>query len=134
VNISARIQSFAGNYGFPIAVGEDTEVTVADKFAFLELDYIAVKGRATPTHIYALMGHAHVRETKTFQDLDTVLQALFAAFRSKEWNKAREQIALGRTIHSAPAAIFDLYEERIAHYELEPPPADWDGAWSAKEK
>ena len=134
VNVSARIQSFCGNYGFPIAVGEDTEVVVADKFAFLELDYIAVKGRATPTHIYALMGHAHVRETKTFQDLETVLQALFYAFRTKNWAGAREQIALGRTIQGAPAAIFDTYESRIAHYELEPPPANWDGAWSAKEK
>jgi adenylate cyclase len=134
VNVSARIQSFCGNYGFPIAIGEDTEVVVADKFAFLELDYLAVKGRATPTHIYALMGHAHVRETKTFQDLEAVLQALFAAFRTKQWDKAREAIAAGRTIQGAPAAIFDTYEDRIAHYELEPPPANWDGAWSAKEK
>lgn len=134
VNVSARIQSFAGNYGFPIAVGEDTQIVVAAKFAFLELDYIAVKGRATPTHIYALMGHAHVRETKTFQDLEAALQALFAAFRTKQWDKAREAIAAGRTIQGAPAAIFDTYEDRIAHYELEPPPANWDGAWSAKEK
>ena len=134
VNISARIQSFAGNYGFPIAIGEDTESSVASKFAFLELDYLAVKGRATPTHIYALMGHAHVRETKTFQDLEAVLQALFAAFRSKDWAKAREAIALGRTVQGAPTAIFDTYESRVVHYELEPPPANWDGAWSAKEK
>ena len=134
VNVSARIQSFCGNYGFPIAIGEDTEVVVADKFAFLELDYIAVKGRATPTHIYALMGHAHVRETKTFQDLEAALQALFAAFRTKQWDGARRAIAVGRAIQGAPSAIFDTYESRIAHYELEPPPADWDGAWSAKEK
>jgi adenylate cyclase len=134
VNVSARIQSFCGNYGFPIAIGEDTETVVADKFAFLEIDYIAVKGRATPTHIYALMGHAHVRETKVFQDLEAALQALFEAFRSKQWAQAREAIAAARTIQGAPAAIFDTYESRIAHYELEPPPANWDGAWSAKEK
>jgi adenylate cyclase len=134
VNVSARIQSFAGNYGFAISVGEDTEKVVAGKFAFLEIDYIAVKGRETPTHIYALLGHAHVRETKVFQDLEAVLQQLFAAFRSQQWAKAREAIALGRTIEHAPSAIFDTYEFRINHYEHEPPPANWDGAWSAKEK
>ncbi len=134
VNISARIQSFAGNYGFPIAIGEDTEMIVKDKFAFLELDYIAVKGRATPTHIYALMGHAHVRETKTFQDIEAILQVLFAAFRSKDWAGARDAIARGRSLAGAPAAIFDTYESRINHYEHEPPPKNWDGAWSAKEK
>lgn len=134
VNVSARIQSFAGNYGFPIAIGEDTETIVSEKFAFLELDYIAVKGRATPTHIYALMGHAHVRETKTFQVLNDALQTLFTAFRAQNWAAAKEAIAKGRTIPGAPAEIFELYEDRIAHYELEPPPANWDGAWAAKEK
>jgi len=134
VNVAARIQSFSGNYGFPIAIGEDTEKVVAEKFAFLELDYIAVKGRETPLHIYALMGHAHVRETKTFEDLNAALQTLFAAFRSKNWAAAREAIANGRAIAGEHQTIFDTYEDRIAHYELEPPPADWDGAWSAKEK
>jgi adenylate cyclase len=134
VNVSARIQSFSGNYGFPIAIGEDTETLVSEKFAFLELDYIAVKGRATPTHIYALVGHAHVRETKMFQQLNDALQALFTAFRAQNWAAARAAIAHGRTIAGEHQAIFDTYESRIAHYELEPPPPDWDGAWSAKEK
>jgi adenylate cyclase len=134
VNVSSRIQSFAGNYGFSIAVGEDTQVVVPDKFAFLEVDYIAVKGRATPTHIYALVGHAHVRETKAYQDLNAALQTLFAAFRSRDWAAARRAIAEGRAALPDHQAIFDLYDGRITHYEHEPPPDDWDGAWSAKEK
>jgi len=134
VNISARIQSFAGNYGFLIVIGEDTEKVVGEKFAFLEVDYIAVKGRATPTYIYALMGHAHVRETRTFQQLEELFKSLFAAFRTKDWAKAKEFIAHGRRIAPDRQAFFDTYAMRIAHYEFEPPPADWDGAWSAKEK
>lgn len=134
VNISARIQSFAGNYGFPIVIGEDTEVKVREKFAFLEVDFIAVKGRATPTYLYALMGHAHVRETQAFQDLNNALQALFKAFRSKDWEGARAAIARGRKLSGAPEAIFDTYEDRIQHYSFEPPPENWDGSWSAKEK
>ena len=134
VNVSARIQSFAGNYGFDLVVGEDTEVIVAEKYAFLELDYIAVKGRATPTHIYALMGHAHVRETKKFIQLQEALQKLFAAFRSKDWVGARVAIEEGRKIAGDHQEIFDTYEDRIAHYELEPPPLEWDGAWVATSK
>jgi len=134
VNVSARIQSFAGNYGFPIAIGEDTETIVSEKFAFVEVDYIAVKGRATPTHIYALMGHAHVRETHAFQQINEALQALFAAFRARDWAKAKEAIAHGRKIAPDRQAIFDTYASRVSHYEHEVPPDDWDGAWSAKEK
>jgi adenylate cyclase len=134
VNVSARIQSFAGNYGFDMVVGEDTEQIVAEKYAFLELDYIAVKGRATPTHIYALMGHAHVRETRKFIQLQEALQKLFAAFRTKDWPAAKEAIEEGRKIAGEHQEIFDTYEERIAHYELEPPPLAWDGAWVAHTK
>jgi adenylate cyclase len=134
VNVSARIQSFAGNYGFDLVVGEDTEVIVAEKYAFLELDYIAVKGRATPTHIYALMGHAHVRETKKFMQLEEALQKLFGAFRTKDWATAREAIEEGRKIGGDHQEIFDTYEERIEHYEHEPPPLNWDGAWVATSK
>lgn len=134
VNISARIQSFAGNYGFPIVIGEDTEAQVSEKFAFLEVDFIAVKGRATPTYLYALMGHAHVRETQAFQDLNSALQTLFMAFRTKDWEGARAAIAHGRTLTGAPEEIFDTYEDRIQHYSFEPPPEGWDGSWSAKEK
>jgi adenylate cyclase len=134
VNVSARIQSFAGNYGLPIIIGEDTVARVPEKFAFLEVDFLAVKGRATPAYLYALMGHAHVRETQAFQDLDAALQALFKAFRSRNWEGAKAAIAKGRTIEGAPEDIFETYEERIHHYELEPPPANWDGSWAAKEK
>ncbi len=134
VNVSARVQSFAGNYGFDLVVGEDTEVIVAEKYAFLELDYIAVKGRATPTHIYALMGHAHVRETKMFMQLEEALQKLFAAFRTKDWAGARDAIEEGRKIGGDHQEIFDTYEERIEHYEHEPPPLNWDGAWVATSK
>lgn len=134
VNISARIQSFAGNYGFPVVIGEDTVDKIPAKFAFLELDFIAVKGRATPTYLYALMGHAHVRETQAYQDLDAALQSLFKAFRTKDWEGAKAAIAQGRAVQGAPEEIFDTYEERIHHYAYEPPPANWDGSWSAKEK
>jgi adenylate cyclase len=66
--------------------------------------------------------------------MNEALQTLFTAFRAQNWAAAKEAIAKGRRVPGAPAAIFETYEDRIAHYELEPPPPNWDGAWSAKEK
>ena len=63
-----------------------------------------------------------------------VQQALFKAFRSKDWEGAKAAIAHGRTVHGVPAELLDTYEKRIHHYAYEPPPANWDGSWSAKEK
>ena len=134
VNLSARIQSFAGNYGFPLVIGEDTVTRVADAFAFLELDFLAVKGRKAPTRLYALMGHAHARTTPEFMNLQAVLRALTTAFRAGKWDEARAAIDRGRKLAGAPAEIFDTYEERIQQFQFEPPPAGWDGSWSARDK
>jgi adenylate cyclase len=37
----------------------------------------------------------------------------------------------------APAllnGLYELYEKRIAHYRVDPPPANWDGVFEAKTK
>jgi hypothetical protein len=80
------------------------------------------------------MGHAHVRETQAFQALEATLKRLFKSFRSRDWTAARAAISEGRSLAGAPCEIFDTYEERIQHYLFEPPPPNWDGSWSAREK
>ena len=69
-----------------------------------------------------------------FIQLQEALQTLFTAFRAKEWEAARQAIEAGREVAGEHQDIFDTYEERIAHYELEPPPMNWDGAWVATSK
>ena len=34
--------------------------------------------------------------------------------------------------HLAP--VYDLYRRRIAHFQIEAPPGDWDGVFTAEEK
>jgi adenylate cyclase len=58
-----------------------------------------------------------------------------AHYRGKEWDQAEAALAECRSW--APQYLqgfYDLYEERIAHYRIDPPPADWDGVYEAKTK
>ena len=32
------------------------------------------------------------------------------------------------------AGLYDMYEERVAAYRLDPPPPDWDGVYEATSK
>jgi adenylate cyclase len=80
------------------------------------------------------LGHAHVRETQSFQEVEDVLRTLIEAFRSQAWDAADEAIARGRNLKGVPVEILDTYAERVHHFRLEPPPPDWDGSWSARDK
>jgi adenylate cyclase len=39
-----------------------------------------------------------------------------------------------RPIEASLAALYDLYERRIARYERTPPPDDWNGVFTASTK
>jgi len=62
VNLAARLESQSKNYGVTIVIGEETYKEVAD-FAGIELDLVAVKGKAQAVHIFALLGGADVAAT-----------------------------------------------------------------------
>jgi adenylate cyclase len=50
-------------------------------------------------------------------------------YRSQQWAPARQ--AFARLQQRSPLrALYPLYLERIAHFEQQPPPADWDGTYT----
>jgi adenylate cyclase len=60
---------------------------------------------------------------------------LLAAYRQQDW--AGALAALGEAPLAAVrylAPLYTLYRHRIAHFQLEAPPRDWDGVYTAEEK
>src|SRR4051812_9294205 len=56
VNLASRLEGQCKSYGLPIIIGSRTANVAKDKFAMLELDFIAVKGKTEPEVVYALVG------------------------------------------------------------------------------
>ena len=58
------------------------------------------------------------------------------AYRGQRWREAREQITRCRIAGARHElnALYDLYEARIAEFEITPPPPDWDGVYIALTK
>ena len=103
-------------------------------FALLELDQVRVKGRESPLRIFTVLGDESTAGTHFFLTLSEQHAGLLAAYRQKQWQVARSALQACRQSGPALAALYDVYEQRIAAYEAAPPPDDWDGVYEQRSK
>lgn len=135
VNLASRLEGQSKPYGVTIVIGENSFLLAPD-FACLELDLIKVKGKTEAVRIYTLLGRPEVAQEQRFLTLKQRHDLMLAAFRAQDWAGARERITGLRADDGGFHLdhLYDLYEERIADYEAAPPPADWDGVFTATSK
>jgi len=131
VNVASRLEGLSKVYGMTIVIGE----TTADQVAApkLELDLIKVKGRTAPSRLYTLA--AALGDPAPVERLAPHHAAMIAAYRRQAWDEAEAALAACRGVGlPALGKLYDLYEARIAGWRADPPPADWDGSFTATEK
>jgi hypothetical protein len=61
--------------------------------------------------------------------------ALLVAYRRRDWVTALNLLddsRLASVFHLTP--VYDIYRRRIAHFQTDAPPEDWDGVYAAEEK
>ncbi|MSP80031.1 MAG: adenylate/guanylate cyclase domain-containing protein [Rhodospirillales bacterium] len=135
VNLASRLEGQCKTYGVDIVVGENTAVKAPD-FGLLEADVIKVKGKTAAVRIYALLGDETVAVKPEFIDLKKQHDDMLAAYRAQKWDLARMklQTARGKMNGHNLGDLYELYEERIADFEKNPPPPDWDGVFVATTK
>jgi adenylate cyclase len=133
VNLASRLESQSRAYGVTAIIGEDTQSEVAD-FAAIEADLIAVKGRSAAVRIFALLGGPEEASSAGHQALRRSHDAMIAAYRARDWEAARAALSRCRPLEPRLAALYDLYESRIAAFERDPPPPGWTGVHVAKTK
>ena len=127
--LAARIQQISGQYGPAVIVSEDTRKSSERGFAFLEVDYIAMGNRDEPVKLYAMLGNPVMRASPKFRALATFHDHIFQSLRARQWQKARELIDQCRKLSGASQKLYDLHLARVAYFEENPPPDDWDGAF-----
>ena len=133
VNVASRFEGLSKVYGVPIVIGEPTVKRISD-LKTIELDIMRVKGRAHPTRIYTAADALNIEERK-FSGLSAVHNAMLAAYRSQKWQDAEAAIAQCEAFAvDGLAALYRVYRHRIAEWREAPPPADWDGTFTATSK
>jgi adenylate cyclase len=133
VNLASRLEGQSKTYGVSIVLGEATRAA-APSWAAIELDLIAVKGKAEAVRIYTLLGDAAYARTPEFAALSDAHAAMLARYRAQDWAGARAALAQCRGRDPRLEELYDLYEERLVHFAAHPPSANWDGVFVALEK
>jgi adenylate cyclase len=136
VNVASRLEGQTKFYGVPIIIGSRTAQKAKDKFAIVELDLIAVKGKTEPETIYALLGREEIAADIRFQELRKLYSTMIYCYRSRDWDGALEAIELCRSAEPnfGLMTVFDLYRTRIQAFRESAPPADWKGVFVAETK
>jgi adenylate cyclase len=124
-----RLRCLSDRYGSAAIVSEATCVVAQRAYAFLEIDFLVLDPGAEPVRLHALLGNALMRASPKFRAIATFHEHIFQSIRTRQWGKARGLIAQCRKISGASRKLYDLHLARIAWYEANPPPPDWDGAF-----
>jgi len=133
VNIASRFEGLAKVYGMTVIVGEGTVRSVPE-FAALELDLVRVSGREKPTAIYTFCSLLTDDEAKSAQ-LQRDHAEFLRAYRASRWDEAEAAIARCQSPGLAGLdAYYAVFRSRIAAHRVTPPPVDWAGVFTAKEK
>lgn len=133
VNVASRLEGLSKVYGVPIVLGESTVQRIAG-LKTVELDLMRVKGRAHPTRIYTALDALGVGA-----DLHETVNARHASvlerYRARDWDGADAAIAACEGLGIAGLGrLYSVYRGRISEWRRDPPPADWDGTFTATSK
>ena len=132
VNVASRLEGLSKQYGVTIVVGESTAAQVSEPL--FELDLIKVKGRTAPSRLYTMTAALGGTE-ESLAKLLPLHAAMLVAYRDRAWERAEALIAECRAVGIATLGkLYDGYQSRIKAWRESPPPADWDGSFTATEK
>ena len=129
VNLASRLEGLCKLYLVDLVIGEETAKMLDDP-TLLELDLVAVKGKSQAVRVYTLPPEGDDEAAYRGRH-----EELLAAYRRQDWAVALA--ALGEAPLAAVrylAPLYMLYRHRIAHFQIEAPPEDWDGVYTAEEK
>ncbi len=137
VNLAARLEASAKQYGIYIQVADDSYKACKDKFIWRDLDYVIVMGKSEPAQVFELISEAG----KMPAGYDKLLPAYHEAvklYRNQDWKKAIEAFKASDELEDMfpgrktnPSRI---YIPRCEHYRDNPPGDDWDGSWALTKK
>ena len=136
VNLASRLEGQSKTYDVPIIIGSKTAQAARDRFAVLELDRITVKGKTEPETIYTVLGRADVARGESFQLVQRLFTETLALYRKQEFAAAAEAVVRCRAAGQGfgLGRVFDMYTIRIAEFQKDAPPKDWNGVFALDSK
>ena len=144
VNLAARLEGVTKYYQAPVIVSEYVYAASKDDFIFRKADSVRVKGKDHPVGLYtvyeAWQGEADNETPESLvidrETLDQYNKGL-KLYCLREWEMAKQYFNTALSIAKKAGKrdyLSTLYLDRIAEYQINPPPPDWDTTTTMTEK
>lgn len=131
VNLASRLEGLTKEYRVDFIVGEETRAAVPG-LVYRELDLVRVKGKDKPVAIFEPMGVEGEVAPEVLEEIKLFHQAL-RLYRNCEWDKAELQLYSLQRIYPK-TRLYQVFQDRIAHFRSEPPAPEWGGVFDWKTK
>jgi adenylate cyclase len=137
VNLAARLESAAKQYGVYTMISHYTYDMVKNDFEARQLEKITVVGKSEPVVVYELLAEKGGLPPDLARLIDLYSQGM-ALFYAREWDKAIA--AMTEADHYEPHRAYSKTTPSrniiglCKRYKEEPPPAEWDGINILKSK
>jgi adenylate cyclase len=139
VNLGSRLEGATKQYGTDIVISEYTYNLCVqhghrDEIVVRELDKIKVKGKTKPVAIYEVVGLGEEQVSEQKKRIIQIYQDGLMYYRDRKFRKALNEFAtIIEDIDSHDKASL-LHMDRCQYWMQNPPPEDWDQAWTLTEK
>tara|TARA_B100001115_G_C15794856_1_gene392408 strand:- start:243 stop:1241 length:999 start_codon:yes stop_codon:yes gene_type:complete len=137
VNVTARLESGAKQYGIETQVGEKVYLATKDDFIYRIIDYAIVKGRTQPSRTYELIAQRG-KESEIYKKLLPLWDEAIENYYNQNWDKAIELFSecekLEEEYIGRPTNPSLLYIDRCKEFKQTPPDKDWNGSYKLKSK
>jgi adenylate cyclase len=137
VNLAARLESSAKQYGIYNFVGHGIYENAKDDYIFRFVDFTRVKGKNVPVKVYELVDRKATIEKKSMDLIKEFEKGMDLYFQQK-WDAALQQFTHTESMedhytsrNTTPSAVFI---HRCELFKENPPEKNWDGIWTMATK
>ena len=125
VNLAARLEGQTKAYGVGILLGQETVNLIRNKFKFIELDKIAVKGKKEGITVYTVLN----------DQFNYILHDTFLKhYKNRDWVKAENTLNKSIKENTELEFYYNMMKDRVADLKSNDPGEDWDKVYRAISK
>nr|WP_255616462.1 adenylate/guanylate cyclase domain-containing protein [Microvirga puerhi] len=114
VNLASRLEGLSKEYGVSLILGPATAEAVRDKYILIELDRIAVRGRATASAIFTVVAPAESSAASGLQTLQEQHALMLAEMRAGNRMKAMALVDACTALAPSLGKYYARIKERLS--------------------
>lgn len=130
VNIASRLEGLNKVYSSTILITESTRKELGQDYFCRVVDKVRVSGKNTSVLIYELLSAGPGTEEE--REENAAFTRVFELYMKREF--AAAESLLKELVFIRPTPLYKMYLDRLAIYKALPPPPDWDGTFSMRQK